>query len=179
MKAPLGPGEPLPRSFYAREAEVVARALLGCVVVRRLGGRSMCARIVETEAYVGQHDAASHSRAGVTPRTAVMFGPPGWTYVYLVYGMHYMLNVVTGPEGSGQAVLLRGAEPLAGLDERLDGPGRLARALGVDLRLNRSDLCAPRGHVRRWRSCPGRRLPRSRRHRAWAWTMPVRGAMPT
>ena len=121
----------LPRSFFARDAATVARAMLGVVLCRRMGATVRRARIVETEAYVGPHDLACHASKGRTPRTAVMFGPPGHAYVYLVYGMHHMLNVVTGPDGSAQAVLLRAAEPLAGLTARLDGPGRLAGALCV------------------------------------------------
>lgn len=121
----------LPRSFYARGAETVARALLGCVLARRVDGLVRRARITETEAYVGPHDLASHSSKGRTKRNATMFGPPGRAYVYLIYGMHHCLNVVTGKEDDGQAVLLRAAEPLGGWEADLRGPGRLARAFGV------------------------------------------------
>lgn len=121
----------LPRAFYARDAETVGRALLGCILVRRVDGRLRRARLTETEAYVGEHDLASHSSKGRTKRNATMFGPPGHSYVYLVYGMHHCLNVVTGEDGEGQAVLLRAAEPLGGWDVDLRGPGRLARAFGV------------------------------------------------
>jgi DNA-3-methyladenine glycosylase len=127
---------PLPRSFYKRGAVEVARGLLGCVLVRRLpGGTVRRARIVETEAYVGEHDLASHARAGRTARTATMYGPPGHAYVYLVYGIHHMLNVVCAEHGDPQAVLVRAAEPLDGWDARLGGPGLVAAAL----RLDRSD----------------------------------------
>lgn len=130
----------LPRSFYARDAATVARELLGKVLVLRAGdGTRRRARITETEAYVGPHDRASHSRAGPTRRNAAMFGPPGRAYVYLVYGMHHCLNVVTGA-GEGQAVLLRAAEPLDGWDADLRGPGRLARAFGLTRLHDRADL---------------------------------------
>lgn len=123
----------LPRAFYARDAATVGRALLGCVLSRRVDGRLRRARLTETEAYVGPHDRASHSSKGLTRRNATMFGPPGRAYVYLVYGMHHCLNVVTGTgeDDAGQAVLLRAAEPLAGWEVDLRGPGRLARAFGV------------------------------------------------
>lgn len=123
----------LPRSFYARDAETVGRALLGCVLVRTVDGVRRRARITETEAYLGPHDLASHSSKGRTARNATMWGPPGRTYVYLIYGMHHCLNVVTGSgtKDRGQAVLLRAAEPLDGWAADLRGPGRLARAFGV------------------------------------------------
>jgi DNA-3-methyladenine glycosylase len=133
---------PLPHAFYARDAATVARALLGTVLVVRQAGSELRARIVETEAYVGAHDLACHGARGCTARTAVMFGPAGHAYVYLIYGMYDMLNVVTGPIGDPQAVLIRAAEPLDGVTGRLDGPGRLARALGITRTLNGSDLTA-------------------------------------
>jgi DNA-3-methyladenine glycosylase len=137
-------GEVLPRSFHARGAETVARALLGAVLTHEVGdGRVLRARVVETEAYVGTHDLACHSARGRTPRTAVMFGPAGIAYVYLVYGMHDMFNVVTGAEGEGQAVLVRAAAPLDGWSARLDGPARLARAMGITRALHGTDLCVP------------------------------------
>lgn len=130
----------LPRRFYARDAETVARELLGKVLeLRGAEGLRRRARITETEAYLGPHDLASHSRAGPTARNAAMFGPPGRAYVYLVYGMHHCLNVVTGDE-DGQAVLLRAAEPLDGWQADLRGPGRLARALGLTRLHDRTDL---------------------------------------
>lgn len=104
----------LPRSFYARDASIVARESLGKILVRRIGDRRLRARIIETEAYIGAHDLACHASKGRTKRTEVMFGPPGYAYVYLVYGMHHMLNLVTGEEGDPQAVLIRAAEPVGG-----------------------------------------------------------------
>jgi len=142
---------PLARSFYARAAPIVARDLLGRELVRTLDGALLVARIVETEAYQ-EDDPASHSFRGRTARTDVMFGPPGHLYVYFSYGMHWCMNVVTGRHGEGSAVLLRAAEPLAGVDvmrsrrtvqpERLlcAGPGRLTQAFGVDRTLNGVDL---------------------------------------
>jgi DNA-3-methyladenine glycosylase len=130
----------LPRSFYARDAETVGRALLGCILARRVEGVLRRARLTETEAYVGAHDLASHSSKGRTRRNDAMFGPPGRAYVYLIYGMHHCLNVVTGEDGDGQAVLLRGAEPLDGWEVDLRGPGRLARAFGVTRSDDRLDL---------------------------------------
>ena len=121
----------LPRSFYARDAETVGRALLGCILSRQVDGHLRRALLTETEAYVGTHDLASHSSKGRTRRNATMFGPPGRAYVYLIYGVHHCLNVVTGDDGDGQAVLLRAAEPLGGWDADLRGPGRLARGFGV------------------------------------------------
>jgi len=137
---------PLPRAFFARATETVACDLLGCVLWARAEGQVMAGRIVEAEAYLGEDDAASHAGRGPTPRSLIMYGPPGVAYVYFIYGQHHCLNAVTEPAGRAGAVLLRALEPLAGLDamasrapkiRRPDdlcrGPGRLARALGVDL----------------------------------------------
>jgi DNA-3-methyladenine glycosylase len=142
----------LPRSFYRRPSLDVAPDLLGRTLVRVLtDGSRLSARIVEVEAY-REDDPASHSFRGRTPRTEVMFGPPGHLYVYFTYGMHFCMNVVTGAEGEGSAVLLRAAEPLAGLDRmavhrgtvdpRLlcSGPGRLCRAFAVGREQNGVDL---------------------------------------
>ena len=104
--------KPLPASFFARSADVVAEALIGTRLVRN----ELVARLVETEAYLGPHDLACHSAKGRTKRTEVMFGPPGFAYVYLIYGRYDMLNVVTGA-GTGEAVLVRAAEPLSGWPE--------------------------------------------------------------
>lgn len=123
--------QPLPTTFAERDATVVAPALLNKVA--RLGGR--LARITEVEAYTGD-DPASHSFRGPTARNAAMFGPPGHWYVYLIYGMHWCLNLVTGAEGDGQAVLIR-AVVVDGVDpRRTSGPGRLTRELGIDRALD-------------------------------------------
>jgi DNA-3-methyladenine glycosylase len=134
---------PLPRTFYARPTEAVARELLGKVLVRRRGRSRQRARIVEVEAYLGERDAASHARRGPTPRAAIMFGPPGFLYVYLVYGMHHCMNFVTEADGVAGAVLVRAAEPLDDADMdagALRGPGKLCLGLGVTLRDKGADL---------------------------------------
>jgi DNA-3-methyladenine glycosylase len=145
-------GRRLPRSFFARPSPEVAPDLIGRVLVRRLpSGDRLAVRLVETEAYQ-EDDPASHSYRGRTARTDVMFGPPGRLYVYFTYGMHFCMNVVTGTDGQGSAVLLRAGEPLAGVDEmrRLrgvddvrslcSGPGKLCEALGVARGNNGEDL---------------------------------------
>jgi DNA-3-methyladenine glycosylase len=148
---------PLPAAFYARPAEAVARELLGAVLVSEVGGVRVSAEIVETEAYVGPEDEASHAaeRFGRTVRNDAMFGVAGTAYVYLIYGMHWCLNFVTGDEGFGAAVLVRAARPLDGVEhararrpgrpdrELMRGPGNLARALGVDGALNYHPLNRP------------------------------------
>jgi DNA-3-methyladenine glycosylase len=143
------------QAFFARPTLTVARALLGQRLVRELEGQRLSGLIVETEAYVGPNDSASHASKGRTPRTKVMFGPPGRTYVYLVYGMHYMLNVVTEQEDFPAAVLIRAVAPVEGLEvmqanRRLghranapnltNGPGKLCQALGIDQALNNWDI---------------------------------------
>ena len=130
----------LPRSFYDRDTIDVARDLLGKRLVHRVGGVERVGRIVETEAYLGPHDLAAHSARGLTPRTRVMFGPPGHAYVYFVYGMHWCVNVVTQAEGTASAVLLRALEPVKNVEGRTNGPALLCRAMGIDGRLNGHDL---------------------------------------
>jgi DNA-3-methyladenine glycosylase len=121
----------LPRAFYARDTRTVARALLGKVLVHLDGGVRRAARIVETEAYHGPGDRASHARFGPTRRAAIMFGPPGVAYVYLIYGTSHCMNVVTGGEGFPSAVLLRAGEPVEGCLHSTRGPGNLCRALAI------------------------------------------------
>lgn len=133
---------PLSRDFYDRDTVVVARALLGCLLVHRVQGEARVGRIVETEAYLGSHDLAAHSSKGITPRTRIMYGPAGYAYVYLIYGIHHCMNVVTEHEGQGSAVLIRALEPVQGLTASTRGPGLLTRAMGIDLRLNGHDLCS-------------------------------------
>ena len=130
----------LPRSFYDRDTIVVARELLGKFLAHRSAGVERIGRIVEVEAYLGAHDLAAHSAKGLTERTKVMFGPPGHAYVYLIYGMHHCMNVVTEREGRGAAVLLRGLEPVKNIAARTCGPGLLCRAMGIDKKLNAHDL---------------------------------------
>jgi DNA-3-methyladenine glycosylase len=138
----------LERTWFARDALVVARALIGCYVVRERGprgGEPYASRIVETEAYRGPRDLASHARAGLTRRTRALFGPEGHAYVFFVYGMHECFNVTCGGPGRGHAVLVRAGEPTLGLDEhaRLDGPGRFARAMGLSRAHDGQDLTEP------------------------------------
>src|ERR1700733_2522176 len=113
-------------------------------LVHRQAGSVRRGRIVETEAYLGPRDLAAHSARGRTPRTEVMFGPPGHAYVYFIYGFWNCLNVVTARAGVPHAVLLRALEPVAGLTDKTWGPGLLCRAMGIDRTLNGADLCATR-----------------------------------
>ncbi|HZZ41818.1 MAG TPA: DNA-3-methyladenine glycosylase [Tepidisphaeraceae bacterium] len=134
----------LPRSFYNRGADLVASDLLGKIIVHNVHRRELRARIVETEAYIGPHDLACHAAKGRTNRTEVMFGPAGHAYVYLIYGMYDMFNIVCSKPGDAQAVLIRAAEPLANIDTSLSGPGRFACSMSVTRRDNAIDLTADR-----------------------------------
>jgi DNA-3-methyladenine glycosylase len=129
----------LPAAFFADDAATVARKLIGCALVHR----DRAGVIVETEAYLGPEDLASHARFGPTPRTSVMFGPGGVSYVYLCYGIHQMFNIVTGGVGEGQAVLIRAIAPYVGLPDAPlvgRGPGKVTQALQLDRRNDRKDL---------------------------------------
>ncbi|HSN77440.1 MAG TPA: DNA-3-methyladenine glycosylase [Anaerolineae bacterium] len=144
--------QPLPRSFYDRPTLEVARDLLGCTLVRTLDGQRLAGRICEVEAYVGEADLASHAARGPTPRNRSMYGPGGLAYVYLIYGMHHCLNVVTEEAGFPAAVLIRVIEPLEGLPliqanragrplrSLTDGPAKLCQALDIDRRLDGHNL---------------------------------------
>jgi DNA-3-methyladenine glycosylase len=125
--------------------------LLGQHLVHVVAGVERVGRIVEVEAYLGPHDLAAHSARGLTKRTRVMFGPPGFAYVYLIYGMHWCMNVVTQEEGKASAVLLRGVEPLKNIEGRTQGPALLTKAMGIDGRLNGHDLLSDDFFVRRAR----------------------------
>lgn len=142
---------PLARSFYLRSAPHVARELLGKILVLD----DAAGRIVETEAYLGEGegDGAAHSARGVTPRTRVIFGPPGHAYVYFIYGMYDCLNIVCEPEGIAGCVLIRALEPISGIDQMrarrpaarkdedlANGPGKLTRALGIKITHNGVDV---------------------------------------
>jgi DNA-3-methyladenine glycosylase len=141
----------LPSDFYARPTLTVARELLGARLVRLLDGIRLAGIIIETEAYIGEEDLGCHARAGRTPRTAVMYGPPGRAYVYFTYGMHWCLNAVTEAEGFPAAVLIRAIRPVEGVeiiaarrrggDTR--GPAKLTQALGITGAQNGLDLCSP------------------------------------
>ncbi|MGQ0642710.1 MAG: DNA-3-methyladenine glycosylase [Gemmatimonadaceae bacterium] len=150
-RAPLE--KALPASFYDREADLVARDLLGTILEYRSNRGTMTGRIVEVEAYMGPHDPACHAAAGLTQRTRPLFGPPGSTYVYFVYGNHWCVNAVTREAGYGAAVLIRAVEPLEGValmrrrrptvrDDRdlTNGPGKLCAALGIDAGQNATSL---------------------------------------
>jgi len=129
----------LPAAFFAEDARTVAKKLVGCALVHR----DRAGIIVETEAYLGPADLASHARFGPTARTSVMFGPGGVSYVYLCYGIHQMFNIVTGGHGEGQAVLIRAVAPYIGLpdDPSLGrGPGKVTQLLRLDRRHDRRDL---------------------------------------
>jgi DNA-3-methyladenine glycosylase len=145
--------QPLAREQLPPDTAELARFLIGKLVVRAFPETLAVGRIVETEAYL-TGDEASHSFRGKTPRNKVMFGPPGYAYVYLAYGVSFMLNVTSAKEGAGEAVLIRAAEPVTGLDamrrhrgdvparDLMRGPGRLAKALGIDRTFNGTDLCS-------------------------------------
>lgn len=137
--------------FYNRPTLQVARELLGARLVRILDGVRLSGLITETEAYIGEQDLACHAKAGRTPRTTVMYGPPGHAYVYFTYGMHWMLNAVTEAGGFPAAVLIRAIQPLEGLDiisancqgRSTDGPAKLTRAFAIQKSFNDCDLCSP------------------------------------
>src|ERR1700692_743677 len=162
MPAPPSlPIRPLPRSFYARSPRRVARDLLGKILVRNSEKLHLAARIVEVEAYLGANAPAARAAADSTARTSVLFGPPGYAYVYFIYGNHYCLNVSCEREGKAGSVLFRALEPLLGLEEMArargitlssprdlppltSGPGRLAQAFGITrVRDNGRDLTSP------------------------------------
>jgi DNA-3-methyladenine glycosylase len=170
-----------PHDFFAQNAELVARHLLGAMLVRRWPHREARFRIVETEAYTGREDQASHGRNHPTPRSEPLYGPPGLSYVYRSRGIHWMFNVVCEPAGTPAAVLIRAVEPLEGDWAATDGPGKLCRALAIDFSHHQLDLSAadsavaltpgvevPEAEVRRgprigmgktpepWYSCPRR-----------------------
>ena len=156
---------PLSLAFYRRPALIVARDLIGKILVHRENGDRRAGRIVETEAYVGEHDLACHASKGRTRRTEVLFGPPGRAYVYFIYGMHHCFNVVTEPTGVAAAVLVRALEPLTGIPTGLntDGPGKLCRALGVTLEHNRENLRGNRLFIEDAPAIPSSRVRRGPR----------------
>jgi DNA-3-methyladenine glycosylase len=145
----------LKRDYFNRNTTTVARELLGCTLVHIESGVRLAGIITETEAYCGEEDLACHAKAGRTPRTEVMYGPPGFAYVYFTYGNHWLFNCVTRPEGEPEAVLIRGIHPTEGIEiiaqrrgkqprkKWTDGPGKLTQALGIDGQHNKLDLIAP------------------------------------
>jgi DNA-3-methyladenine glycosylase len=144
----------LDRKFYDRPTLKVAKELLGKYLVIQKDGNLLSGKIVETEAYIGFKDPASHAYRGMTPRNKVMFGDPGYAYVYLTYGMHHCLNLVTEKNGYPAAVLIRALEPAEGIElmkkrrgcqnlkDLTSGPAKLCQALGIDRSLNGADLCS-------------------------------------
>jgi DNA-3-methyladenine glycosylase len=159
---PAASPRPLPRAFFARNPRRVARDLLGKVLIREAASLYLAARIVEVEAYLGVKDPAAHAAAGQTARNSVLFGPPGYAYVYFIYGNHYCLNVSCEPEGKAGCVLFRALEPLLGIEEMArarsltlqgprdlpkltSGPGRLTQAFGITRASdNGRDLTSPK-----------------------------------
>src|SRR3990170_3575006 len=145
----------LGRRFFARPTLEVARDLLGQRLVRLRKGKRLSGLITETEAYIGEEDLACHARFGRTPRSQVMYGPPGHAYVYFTYGIHWMLNFVTEAEGFPAAVLIRAILPSEGLESIAarrdsqppehwtDGPAKICQALAIDGSFNGADLCMP------------------------------------
>jgi DNA-3-methyladenine glycosylase len=154
----------VPRSFFARAPEVVAREILGKLIVRTLDGVHLTGRITEVEAYLGLDDPAAHAFAGRTQRNAVLFGPPGFAYVYLIYGIHYCLNFSCQPEGHAVCVLIRALQPVAGIHRMAEmrhlrptaraaaltgGPGKLCQALAITrLAHNGVDVTQPTSPLR-------------------------------
>ena len=146
----------LPPAFFARDTEVVARELLGCVLESHSPEGVTSGLIVETEAYIGEHDLACHAAAGRTKRTEPLYGPPGMSYVYFIYGVHWCFNAVTRDAGLPSAVLVRAVEPVRGIElmrrrrpaakrdiDLSNGPGKLCAALGIDERHNALALDTP------------------------------------
>lgn len=164
--------KPLDRSFYLRRSDEVARDLLGKHLARRIDGRMLVGKIVEVEAYFGEGDPASHASRGMTLRNAPMFGPPGYSYIYLNYGMHWLLNVVAQPVGSAAAVLIRAIEPVEGIGDMLlnrpvpsiyelgSGPGKLTQALKIGPELNGVDMTDPKNGLY---IAEGKGIPKIRR----------------
>jgi DNA-3-methyladenine glycosylase len=139
MRMRNGSSGVLDPAFFARAADIVARDLLGRTLVRRTKGKRIALTITETEAYMGPHDLACHAARGRTPRTEVMYGPPGSLYIYFVYGLHWMLNVVTREEGYPAAVLIRAAG-------KITGPARLTALSTASLR-SRKRACGLRAKM--------------------------------
>lgn len=149
----IEPGRILPREFYDRETEIVSREMIGSVIECDTQGGRTSGIIVETEAYIGEHDEACHAAAGRTRRTEPLYGRPGIAYVYFIYGMYWCVNAVTRAEGLPSAVLIRAVEPLEGIDimhsrrpkarrdeDLTNGPGKLCAALGIDGGMNQLSL---------------------------------------
>lgn len=135
------------REFYNRDTTIVAQELLGKYLIHKTDSLEQVGKIVEVEAYLGPHDLAAHSARGFTNRTKVMFGPPGYAYVYMIYGMYYCMNVVTEQEGHAAAVLLRAVEPIKNVIARTQGPGLLCKAMQINKQLNSHDLTSSNFYI--------------------------------
>ncbi|MDR3558835.1 MAG: DNA-3-methyladenine glycosylase [Candidatus Pacebacteria bacterium] len=175
----------LKRSFYNRHTLQVARDLLGCFLVRKYKGKIIRAMITETEAYRGEYDLASHASKGRTERTEAMYGAPGHAYIYMIYGMYFMLNVVTEEKDFPAAVLIRAVKTVGGKNFcslRLDGPGKLTKYLHIDKSLNGHNLT--RGD-KLWIECPAekkkykitrsprRRIEYAKHCKDWKWNFQI------
>jgi len=183
----------LKRGFFEKPTLEVAKKLLGKYLVVQGGKKLLSGKIVEAEAYIGKNDPASHAFAGMTQRTKLMFGEPGYTYIYLTYGMYYCLNFVTEKKGFPAAVLIRAVEPKEGVDLMLkrrrvrksenltNGPGKLCLAFGLDKRLNGVDLCSDVIWVEDRGEIPQRVVSTSRvgikegREKKWRFYIPENG----
>jgi DNA-3-methyladenine glycosylase len=158
----------LSRDFYNRDTLLVAKELLGKILIHEISGKKVSGKIVEVEAYMGTLDKAAHSYSGkLTPRTEPMYGKPGFAYVYFIYGMYYCFNIVTREEGRAEAILVRALEPVEGLEymfynrykkpyedltkyqvkNLVNGPGKLCNAMGIDKTLNKEDLCGDKLYI--------------------------------
>lgn len=172
----------LNRKFYEQGINQIAERLPGCILKRKMTPDIVLSgRIVEVEIYTQAEDPASHSYNGKTARNEVMFGDPGHLYVYFTYGMHYCCNIVCGPEGRGDAILIRGVEPLGGIDHMManrfgsastdsgkyaqltNGPAKLCQAYAIDKQMNGEDLCGNRIWVEEGKLFPGETVRRSTR----------------
>lgn len=170
------------RRFYLNDIEDMAKALLGSLLVRKTdSGTRISGKIVELEIYTQKDDPSSHSYNGKTLRNAVMFGPPGYLYVYFTYGMHYCCNIVCGPEGCGDAILIRALEPVEGTEVMMqrrfgsveisgskrfqltNGPAKLCRALDIDRAMNGADLCGDDIWIEQGETIQNERIGRSTR----------------
>ena len=187
----------LPRDFYSGSAVETAPRLIGCRLVRVLDGTRLAGIITETEAYQGEEDQACHARSGRTPRSEPMYGEPGRAHVYFTYGMHWLLNAVTDAPGTPAAVLIRAISPVEGTQRMaelrpmllrqpgwLNGPAKLAQALGIDGNLNQADLCSeqsglfieegisiPPGALRKDARVGIKTVPEPWRSKLWRWQL--------
>jgi DNA-3-methyladenine glycosylase len=157
----------LKEKFYKQNTFKIAKSLLGKYLIRKIGKKILIGKIVETEAYYGPSDLASHASRGKTERTKIMFGRPGTAYVYLIYGMYYCLNIVTEKKNFPAAVLIRALEPIAGIKKLTNGPGKLCQAFKIDKKLNGENLITskklflaqnPKGKIKNFQIVKAKRI---------------------